>query len=223
MIFAWDFTENFFRPLGKFGGLFMVLLGVMWIIYAIYETKRRKSFKKRKVEDWDFDITKFLKALTYIGFLVGILALMAGLSGAFFDIAPSVAYQQTTEIGRNWFTSILLIIIGILTFVKPANDLPLASIIGVLIASIVVVLLSLLIPQQVSDLIGVFVNPKIVLLVLFIIVFAIVALTAKFYTKAFMAISKALSWPPLGVIFAIFCLLQGFLLLVVGVSISGYF
>ncbi len=109
------------------------------------------------------------------------------------------------------------------TFVKPANDLPLASIIGVLIASIVVVLLSLLIPQQVSDLIGVFVNPKIVLLVLFIIVFAIVALTAKFYTKAFMAISKALSWPPLGVIFAIFCLLQGFLLLVVGVSISGYF
>ena len=223
MIFAWDFTENFFRPLGKFGGLFMLLLGVMWIIYAIYETKRRKSFKKRKVEDWDFDITKFLKALTYIGFLVGILGLMSGLSGAFFDVPPSVAYQTTTETGRNWFTSILLIIIGFLTFVKPANDLPLASIIGVLVASILVVLLAIVIPQKAVDTIGVFVNPKIVLLVLFIIIFAIVALTAKFWTSSFMAVSKALSWPPLAIIFAIFCLIQGTLLLVVGVSISGYF
>ncbi len=223
MIFAWDFTENFFRPLGKFGGLFMLLLGVMWIIYAIYETKRRKSFKKRKVEDWDFNITKFLKALTYLGFLVGILSIMSGLSGAFFDVPPSLAYQQTTEIGRNWFTSILFIIIGLLTFVKPANDLPLASIIGVLVASVLVVLLALMIPQQVSDLIGVFVNPKIVLLVVFVIIFAIVALTAKFYTAGIMTLSKALSWPPLGIIFAIFCLIQGALLLVVGISISGYF
>jgi hydrogenase/urease accessory protein HupE len=55
------------------------------------------------------------------------------------------------------------------------------------------------------------------------VVFAIVALTVKFYIGVLMAISKAISWPVLAFIVAAFCLLQGFLLLVVGVSITGYF
>jgi len=223
LIFQFNFTENFLKPLGRLGGWFMLILGIMWLIYAAYETKRRKSFKKRKVEDWDFDVTKFLKAITYIGFIVGILALISGFSGLMFDIPPSVAYATTSEPSRNLFTSILLIVFGILTFVKPANDLPLASIIGVLAATLVIIILTLAIPQQLVDVIAVFVNPKIVLAIIFIIVFAIVALTAKFYVKVFMTISKAISWPPLAVIFAIFCFIQGFLLLVVGVSISGYF
>ena len=60
MIFQFDFTEHILKPLGKFGGWFMLILGIIWLVYAAYETKRRKSFKKRKVEDWDFDVTKFL-------------------------------------------------------------------------------------------------------------------------------------------------------------------
>ncbi len=223
MIFAWDFTEDLLKPLGKFGGFFLLILGIMWVIYAVYETSRRESFKKRKVEDWNFDITKFLKALTYIGFIVGLLCIICGVSGLLFDIPPSVAYETTSEPGRNLFTSILLIIFGILTFVKPANDLPLASLIGILAASAVVVILVIAIPQQLIDVIAVFIDPRILLAIIFIIIFAIVALIAKFYTAAFMALSKALSWPPLAVIFAIFCLIQGFLLLVIGVSISGYF
>ncbi|MFW9827755.1 MAG: hypothetical protein ACFFEY_09195 [Candidatus Thorarchaeota archaeon] len=223
MIFQFDFTEHILKPLGKFGGWFMLILGIMWLIYAVYETKRRKSFKKRKIEDWDFNITKFLKALTYIGFIVGLLSIISGFAGLMFDIPPSVAYASTTENSRNLFTSILLIIFGILTFVKPANDLPLASIIGVLAASLVVIILAFAIPQQLVDVIAVFINPKLVLAIVFLIVFAIIALTAKFYVKFFMSISKAISWPPLAVIFAVFCLIQGFLLLVVGVSISGYF
>ncbi|MFW9999857.1 MAG: hypothetical protein ACFE9Q_02615 [Candidatus Hodarchaeota archaeon] len=223
MIFQFDFTEHILKPLGKLGGWIMLLLGIMWLIYAVYETKRRQSFKKRKVEDWDFDVTKFLKAITYIGFILGLLALISGFSGLMFDIPPSVAYATTTENSRNLFTSILLIIFGILTFVKPANDLPLASIIGVLAATLVVIILTLAIPQQLVDVIAVFVNPKILLAIIFLIIFAIVALTAKFYVKVFMTISKAISWPPLAVIFAIFCFIQGFLLLAVGVSISGYF
>ncbi|MFX1326394.1 MAG: hypothetical protein ACFE8N_15700, partial [Promethearchaeota archaeon] len=120
---------------------------------------------------------------------------------------------------RNLFTAILLIIFGILTFVKPANDLPLSSLIGVLAASLVVIVLAFAIPQTVIDLIAALVDPRIVLAVIFIIVFALVALTAKFYTQAFMTISKALSWPPLAVIFAIFCFIQGVLVLVLGISI----
>ncbi len=223
MIFQFDFTEHFLKPLGQFGGFFLLILGAIWILYAAYETKRRKSFKKRKVEDWDFDITKVLKALTYIGFIVGLLSIVSGVSGLMYDIPPSTAYSGVSGPHRNLFTSILLIIFGILTFVKPANDLPLASIVGMLAASVVVILLALLIPDAVIDLIAVFINPKLLLAILFIVIFAIVALTAKFYTAGFMAVSKAISWPPLAVIFAIFCFLQGFLLLVVGVSISGLF
>ena len=224
MIFAWDFKENLLIPLGELGGFFMILLGLIWLLYAVYETKRRKSFKKRKTETWDFDITKFLKGLTYIGFLVGLLCIISGVSGLMFKLPPSVAYKNTNpEDSRNLFTSILLIVLGILTFVKPANDLPLASIVGMLAATLVVVLLALLIPQSLVDVIAVFINPKILLAIIFIIIFALVALIAKFYTAGFMAVSKAISWPPLAVIFAFFCLIQGFLLVVIGVSISGVF
>ncbi|MFW9879589.1 MAG: hypothetical protein ACFFG0_41465 [Candidatus Thorarchaeota archaeon] len=209
-------------PLGKLGGFFMFLLGIVWLVYAVYETKRRKSFKKRKTETWDFDITKFLKGLTYIGFIIGFLSIVSGVSGLMFDIPPSVAYVNLED-GRNLFTSILLIVFGILTFVKPANDLPLASIVGMLVATLVVVLLALFIPQKLVEVIAVFINPKILLAIIFLIIFAIVSLTAKFYTAGFMAVSKAISWPPLAVIFALFSLIQGFLLVVIGVSISGVF
>ena len=220
MIFAWDFKENLLIPLGELGGFFMLLLGFIWLLYAVHETKRRKSFKKRKVEDWDFDMTKFLKGLTYIGFIVGLLCIVSGVSGLMFKIPPSIAYGEGN---RSVFTSILLIVFGILTFVKPANDLPLASIVGMLTATLVVILIALVLPQTVVDVIAAFVNPKILLAIVFIIIFAIVALTAKFYTAGFMAVSKAISWPPLAIIVAIFCLLQGFLLVVIGVSISGPF
>ncbi len=225
MILEWNFTDNFLEPLGRFGGWFMVILGIMWIIYAAYETKRRKSFKRKKVEDWDFDITKFLKALTYIGFFVGILCLISGISELILDIPPSETYKAENypEEGRNVFTAILLIIFGILTFMKPANDLPLASIIGVLAASAVVIVLAFAIPEGAKKAIGIIVDPRIFFAVIFIIVFALVALIAKFYMSGFMAVSKLISWPPLAVIFAIFCFIQGFLLLVIGVSISGYF
>jgi len=228
MILQIDFTEHILKPLGGFAGFFMFILGIMWLVYAAYETKRRKSFKKRKVEDWEFDITRALKIITYIGFIIGLLGLISGVAGLMFDIPPSTAYEATAitlgeDPGRSLFTSIILIVFGILTFVKPANDLPLASLIGILAASLAVIVLALAIPQVVVDFIAVVIDPKILLAILFIIIFAIVALTAKFYTKAFMTISKAISWPPLAVIFAIFCFIQGFLLLVIGVSISGYF
>ena len=215
MILQFDFTEHILKPLGGFAGFFMFILGIMWLVYAAYETKRRKSFKKRKVEDWEFDITRALKIITYIGFIIGLLGLISGVAGLMFDIPPSTAYEATAitlgeDPGRSLFTSIILIVFGILTFVKPANDLPLASLIGILAASLAVIVLALAIPQVVVDFIAVVIDPKILLAILFIIIFAIVALTAKFYTKAFMTISKASSWPPLSVIFAIFCFIQGF-------------
>ncbi|KKK44132.1 hypothetical protein LCGC14_0468190 [marine sediment metagenome] len=224
MIFAFDFTENILRPLSQWGGFFLLLLGIIWIIYALYETKRRGSFKKRKVETWDFDVTKFLKILTYFGFIVGVFSILSGVGELILDVPPSTAYAGLNPTaGKSIFTAIILIVFGIFTFLKPINDLPIASVIGLLVASLIVAIIALAIPQKLVESIAVFVDPRILLVVIFIIIFAFVALTAKFYMSVVIAISKALSWPPLAFIVAAFCLIQGFLLLVVGVSISGYF
>jgi hypothetical protein len=222
LIYQFDFTDNFLRPLAEFAGFFTLILGVMWLVYAIYEAKRRGSVKEREVEEWNFDVTKFLKFLTYFGIVIGILSLLSGVGGLILNQPPSRAFAFNNP-NASLFTSVFLIIIGILTLLKPLNDLPISSILGILLASLVVIIVAFAIPDQVVQLIAVFINPKLLLAIIFIIVFAIVALTVKFYIGALMAISKAISWPVLAFILAAFCLLQGFLLLVVGVSITGFF
>ena len=222
MIYQFSFTEVFLRPLANLAGFFILILGVMWLVYAWYETKRRGSFKERKVEDWNFDITQLLKVLTYLGIIVGIFSLLSGVGGLILDAPPSFAFASHTP-HKSLFTSVFLIIVGILTLVKPLNDLPISSVLGILLASIVVVVISLSIPEEVVEVIAVFINPKLLLIIVFIVVFAIVALTVKFYIGALMAVSKAISWPPLAFVLGAFCLLQGFLLLVIGISITGIF
>jgi len=223
LIFNWDFTDDFLKPLAEFGGLFMLILGIIWAIYVAYETKRRGSFKTRKSEDWEFKITKFLKGLTYLGFLVGLFTILTGAAELMFDRPPTNRYEDVTENAVNIFTALMLIILGILTFVKPGNDLPLASLFGLVAASAVIIIITLVLPPEVEQVIGAFINFRLFLFIVFIIIFALIALIIKFYTSGFMAVSKALSWPPLAVIVAAFCFLQAFLLLVFGVSISGVF
>jgi len=223
LIYQFDFTEGFLRPLAEFAGFFTLILGVMWLVYAIYEAKRRGSVKKRKVEDWNFDVTKLLKFLTYFGIVIGILSILSGVGGLILDQAPSVAYASNTQDAKSMFVSIFLIIVGIFTLLKPLNDLPISSVIGILLASIVVVIASAAIPDQVVQIIAVFIDPKLLLIIIFVIVFAFIALTVKFYIGVLMGISKAISWPVLAFIVSGFSILQGFLLLVIGTSITGYF
>ena len=223
LIYQFDFTEGFLRPLAEFAGFFTLILGVMWLVYAIYEAQRRGSVKKRKVEDWNFDVTKFLKFFTYFGIIIGILSILSGVGGLVLDQAPSVAYASNTQDAKSLFVSAFLIIVGIFTLLKPLNDLPISSVIGILLASLIVVVAVSAIPDQVVQIIAVFIDPKLLLLIIFIVVFAIVALTVKFYIGVLMGISKAISWPVLAFIIAGFSILQGFLLLVIGVSITGFF
>ncbi|MHA1535542.1 MAG: hypothetical protein ACTSP8_12515 [Promethearchaeota archaeon] len=220
MIYQLDFTDVFLRPLAEFAGFFTLVLGVMWLVYAIYEAKRRGSVKKRKVEDWNFDVTKFLKFFTYFGIIVGTLSILSGVGGLILNQPPSAAYGSD---GASIFTSVFLIILGILTLLKPLNDLPISSVLGILLASIVVAVVFFAIPDQIYELIDIFIDPRLLFVIIFIIVFAIVALTVKFYIGVLMAISKAISWPVIAFVVAVFCLLQGFLLLVIGVSITGFF
>ena len=213
----------FLISLSQLAALFILLLGVIWIIYGLYEAFRRKSFRKlTKVEDWDFDITKFLKFLTLLGFVVGILSILTGTAALLLDLPPSIAYSIKTANNASFFTSIFLIVLGLLTFLKPLNDLPIASIIGLAVATFVTIFIASLIqeiPTQTIEFIERFVNLRIILIVVFCIIFAIVALTVKFYTAAVMFVSKIISWPPFAFIVAGFCFVQGFALLIFGISI----
>ncbi|MFX1257831.1 MAG: hypothetical protein ACFFAN_08230 [Promethearchaeota archaeon] len=211
-----EWVDSYFRPLAQLAGLFMLILGVMWLIFSSYEANRRKSWKKlTKVDDWDFDITKVLKLLTYSGFVVGIFSIIIGAAGLILNEPPSLSYSTQTSDSVNYFTSIFLIIFGILTFIKPLNDLPISSIVGLAASTIVTVAILWVIMY--FD-ITISTTIAIALIVIFIIIFAIVAITVKFYTVGLMVFSKIISWPPIAFIIAIICFIQGILLLAFGIS-----
>ncbi len=205
---------------GQMAGFFVLILGIMWLIFGVYEAKRRGSVKKRKTEDWDMKVTKFLKVLTYLGLIIGVLAILSGVGGLMEDEPPSIAFIVDHV---SIFTSALLIIIGILTLLKPINDLPIASVVGLLAGSAVILVLVMVMPAEAYIVIGLFMNPTVFFVILFIIIFAIIALTAKFYIGGLMKVSKFISWPPIAFIVAGFCFLQGFLVLVFGISIGYLF
>ena len=109
--------------------------------------------------------------------------------GLILDIPPSFRYEN----GADHFTCIFLIVIGVAMLFKPVNDIPLASIIGILAGSAAAVALVLFIPDSAVIWISDWINPKLGLAIIFIIVTAIVALTAKFYIGILQKISKFLS------------------------------
>ncbi|TXT54686.1 MAG: conserved membrane protein of unknown function [Promethearchaeota archaeon] len=205
---AFDYTENVFRPFAAYGAFFLLLLGGIWIINALYEWKSRGSFSKKEMEEWDRKITTFLKVLTYFSFVVGVVCIISGVAELILK-EPLAVYGQP-----DTFTAILLIVAGVATFLKPINDIPIASIVGLIAASAVVILVAVFIPPDVVELLGQYVDPKWLMIIIFIIVFAIVVTLAKLAIEIFIAISKVLSWPPIAVIFAGFCFVQVFFLLV---------
>jgi len=203
-----DYTESIFRPFATWGAFFLLLLGVIWIINAVYEWKARGGFRKREMEEWDRKVTTFLKVLTYFSFVVGAICVISGVAELILK-EPLAVYGDS-----DIFTAILLIVFGISTFLKPINDIPIGSIIALIAASAVVILVAVLIPADVVEFLGNYVDPKWLLIIIFIIVFIIVATIAKMAIDVFIIISKALSWPPIAIIFAIFCFIQAFFLLV---------
>ena len=217
----WDYARIFFEWVANSAGVMVFITGFIALTWLGYERKRRGSFTKRKVEEGrSFDITKFLRILSYAGVIVGILDIWAGSTGLIQDIPPSFRYRDLTANEADHFTCIFLIVVGIAMLFKPINDLPLASILGLLAGTATAVVLALLIPDNVVAWIGDYlINPKLLLIIIFIIVSVIVAMTAKFYIGVLQAISKFLSWPPIALLIMLFSFIQGILLWGIGTSI----
>ena len=104
-------------------------------------------------------------------------------------------------------------------FMKPLNDLPISSMVGIFVATVITLAIAFLIPDSAVKLVENYVNPKIVLIVIFFIIFTVVAITVKFYTAGLMMASKFISWAPIAFIVSIISFIQAFMLLVMGTSL----
>ena len=228
---AWvDVFKDLFVWIARSQSIMVVLSGLMCCVWIGYEINRRGKIFKRKTDDYKFDITKFLRGLSYLGIVLGLICIWCGATGLILKIPPSDEYARNmialgtcTDIETcsavDQFTCIWLIFMGMIMFLKPINDLPWAGIIGLFAGAAVAILVSLIIPDSVVEWIGGYINPKWVLIIIFLIVAAIVGLTVKFWISALMGISKILSWPPIAMILCGVCMVQGFALWIWGISI----
>jgi len=214
----WNIIQGFFNWVAESAAIMMVLSGAMAITWLGYERKRRGSFTKRKTEVEKFNVTKFLRGISYVGLILGVFVIWSGIMGLILDIPPSFQYRDVTADEANHFACIFLIVIGIAIFFKPISDLPLSSILGLVIGSITAFIIALVIPDSVTNFLGTSVV-KWAIVIIFIIVSVVVGLTAKFYIGTLQKISKFLSWPPIAFIIMIFCFVQGFCLWIGGFSI----
>jgi hypothetical protein len=219
----WPYILAFFTWVSESAGIFVLISGVIALTWVGFESKRRGSFFKRKSEEGiTAVVSKFLRIslriISYSGVIVGILCIWAGAMGLILDIPPSFKYGDITP-HADHFTCIFLIVVGIAMFFKPVNDLPLSSILGLIAASATVFILALIVPDSAVEWIAGWINPKLLLIIIFIIITALVAIVAKFFLRVPQAISKFLSWPPVAFVLMIFGFVQGILLWGFGISV----
>ncbi len=219
----WPYILAFFTWVSESAGIFVLISGVIALTWVGFESKRRGSFFKRKSEEGiTAVVSKFLRIslriISYSGVIVGILCIWAGAMGLILDIPPSFKYGDITP-HADHFTCIFLIVVGIAMFFKPVNDLPLSSILGLIAASATVFILALIVPDSAVEWIAGWINPKLLLIIIFIIITALVAIVAKFFLRVPQAISKFLSWPPVAFLIMIFGFVQGILLWGFGISV----
>lgn len=214
----WPYVLAFFTWVSESAGIFVLISGVIALSWLGFERKRRGSFFRKSDGEQTSVVSTLLRLISYFGVVVGILNIWAGAMGLILDIPPSFKYGAVTP-HADHFTCIFLIVVGIAMFFKPINDLPLASILGLLAGSATAIILALLVPDSAVKWIAYLINPKLLLIIIFVVVTAIVALTAKFSIGLLQTISKFISWPPIALFLTIFGFVQGIMLWGFGISI----
>ncbi|MHA1392096.1 MAG: hypothetical protein ACTSRZ_01230 [Promethearchaeota archaeon] len=214
-----SFWENILNWFQNSAAWLLIFGGLMALTWLGYERKRKKGFIRIKTEDWEeTDVTKFLRAMSYIGIILGIIMIWSAVVGMINDIPPSFKYaDKFPGEGYDLVTSISLIIVGLVCFFKPINDLPWAGLIGLFagIASGVIVTLSL--PPELTA------NPdmKYYIIGFGILVATLVGVALKFWIGSIQMISRVLSYPPVALIVSAYCLVQGIMVLTLGYGLGN--
>ena len=146
----WPYLVGFFNWVSESAGIFVLLSGIVAFSWFAFEWTRRGSFFKRKSESSSLSklLRVVLRIISYSGVVIGILDVWAGTMGLIQDIPPSFAYGAITP-HADHFTCIFLIVVGIAMFFKPINDLPVASIVGLLAGTAAAAALAAFIPESV--------------------------------------------------------------------------
>jgi hypothetical protein len=218
---VWPYISGFFNWVSESAGIFVLISGIVSLSWLGFERKRRGSFFTRKSDEESLlskSMRIILKIISYLGVFVGILDVWAGSMGLILDIPTSFKYGAVTP-HADHFTCIFLIVVGMAMFFKPVKDLPLTSILGLIAGSASVFIFALMVPESLKVNIATWINPKLLMIILFIIVTALVAVIAKFFIKIPQMISKFLSWPPIAFVIMVFGFVQGILLWGFGISI----
>ena len=226
MILQNEFLDTFVEWFADSGAIMLVLCGLMALVWFFYEGVRR-GWVKPKGEEWERDkVSRTLKVIIGLGIILGVIAIVTGIVTMVMDIPPSFAYRdKPTDFANDhfdWLTSIALIVMGIAMFLKPLEDLPLAALIGLAAGAGAALLVALILPAEFIVAANGYVNMKWILFGLFALVATIVGVSIKFWLSSIEAISKFISWPPMALITAAFCLVQGFLVWFTGNSLITF-
>ena len=102
----------------------------------VFLRRRAQGFIKPKNEAWERDkVSQFLKTIVVLGIVLGIIMVATSILTMVKDIPPSFQYRDhpgDRSLGNHfdWLTSISLLVLGLAMFIKPLEDVPLATIIG---------------------------------------------------------------------------------------------
>jgi hypothetical protein len=201
-------------------GWMLIMGGIMAITWMGYETKRKQAFFKKhfKKEDWEeVEVSKFLKVLSYVGLLLGVILIWASAISAVNNLAPSRLYEARYGFHWDWLTTISCLVVGIVMFLKPINDLPWAGMIGLIAGVAIAVLLVVFVPKEwfVNE------NIKWVIFGVGFVIATLVALAMKFWIGTLQSISRVLSYPPIALVVALYCFVQGGLILLWGFGLGN--
>ncbi len=206
----------------------LIFVGLVALTWMGYERKRKGGFVRIQKEEWEREVTpsKVLRILSYFGILVGILVVWAAFDGLFSNIAPSFAYRDnpangTVPNGANYFTSLVLIILGFVCILKPLSDVPWASLVGLIGGIAIGIWAMSYIPVDKIALIFDW-DPRWIYVAVFIIIGTLIGLMFKFWTGGITGLAKFLSYPVVALLVAVFCFVQGTMLLVWGNSLIGW-
>ncbi len=222
----WEWFYDIFADSGAWLLIYSGIMPLIWFLYGGVKNGWVRPRKGRENE-WDRDkVSRTLKAIIYIGLIWGIILIGTGIVTMVLNIPPSYKFRDNVAYGADellgitngfdWLISISLLAIGVAMFMKPLIDVPFATIIGIGAGAVASLVLAIVIPQTVTDILSEYVNMKWVLLGVFFLVATIIGLIFKFWIGALEAVSKILSWPPVALLLAIYCFVEGFMVLLTG-------
>jgi len=217
------FIDTYIEPLIEWTGWALIILAVVWIIDLIYETKRAKGIFKFKDP---VKVVKglLLKIISTVACATGVIFVLIGTYGLILNnIAPTNLYAANHGNVASLSASTMLIVFGVLSCLKPLNDFPIASMIGLAAAAGLAVVMMLIMNflgyTELNELSKTTIT---ILIIILVVIFLVITIIAKFWLAGINFVSKIVSLPIVSIIGAALLLAEGVLLIGLGNSLFSY-